>query len=769
MNVQRTFVAVIYGLVIAAFLPIGISGEVGWLAPILFVAAMIASLVRDPTQSPPRPRTAQIWTGALIAVLLSLVAWSFSDGNWLLHSLQFALLLVVSRFFQRRFSKDYLQLTALSFVMLLVAAIISPGPTFALCFLSYSVLLMWGLTLLHVVREIEVQTHTGPEHLLPIPPPSKRRWFGLRKALPVKPVENWPDAPAELSTLQWRTRRLVTKRYLTVTASLSLGVLAISALFFFLFPRLGMGFFFARTRGVQSVTGFGTDAELGHFGQIKTSAEVVARVTFPAEPERLQQSIRLRGISFDKFAGSGWTRSTEAVWDLRPEFGKYRVATTPAPQDASDRVWRAEIYLEPLGLKTHVLFAPPQTMIVELLDIRFDYLRGWRRRVSLTPSGDLSFKADRTARSADTAMHYAVEVIEPTNVVQHQQLQRADDGKLPDKISKRWLDLPNNLDPRIGVLAKKLALGKTNRLDQVLALERGLRTGWTYSLAGDQDATLPLEDFLFGKKRGHCEYFATSMALMLRSLGQAARVVHGYVGGVYNPYGQYRMIRQGDAHSWVEVYFPELGWQTFDPTPTSGQLAPADESVATMARQLIDSASLLWYQWVVEYDLERQLEMLKSLSTALSNLRTPAKMINLSTQSGSEEPDAATTSRNIPWPLIISALVVALLAGLWWRRQQLRASGPRLEPVLARAVAQLRKPLQRLGIVQRQAETWAGLAQRISHLDPGAGALLREFANAYDVARYAPAPDASAIAQAAQAATRATVYLRTTKKTAQIQ
>lgn len=301
MNVQRTFVAVIYGLVIAAFLPIGISGEVGWLAPILFVAAMIASLVRDPSLSPPRPRTAQIWTGALIAVLLSLVAWSVSDGNWLLHSLQFALLLVVSRFFQRRFSKDYLQLTALSFVMLLVAAIISPGPTFAVCFLAYAVLLMWGLTLLHVVREIEVQTHTGPEHLLPIPPPPKRRWLGLRQALPLKPTENWPDAPTEVSTLQWRTRRLVTKRYLTVTASLSLGVLAISALFFFLFPRLGMGFFFARTRGVQSVTGFGTDAELGHFGQIKTSAEVVARVTFPDEPARLQQSIRLRGISFDKF------------------------------------------------------------------------------------------------------------------------------------------------------------------------------------------------------------------------------------------------------------------------------------------------------------------------------------------------------------------------------------------------------------------------------------------------------------------------------------
>src|SRR5699024_1231471 len=77
----------------------------------------------------------------------------------------------------------------------------------------------------------------------------------------------------------------------------------------------------------------------------------------------------------------------------------------------------------------------------------------------------------------------------------------------------------------------------------------------------------PVEDFLFNTQRGHCEYFASSAVLMLRSIGVPARMVNGFLGGTWNDVGDYLTVRQGDAHAWVEVFVPKLGWIPFDPTP----------------------------------------------------------------------------------------------------------------------------------------------------------------------------------------------------------
>jgi hypothetical protein len=300
---------------LAAFLPIAISGEVGWVAPLGFVGAMAWSTRRDPRTDPPGMRAVHLWTGSLGASLVGLLAWSLQDGNWLLHTMQFALLLTVSRFYLRRFAKDHLQLYALSFLLLLVGAILEPGPVFALCFFVYTIGIMWALALLHLVRELEVQTLTGPEHLLPVPPP-KRRWLGLLPPKPVPPAVHWPELDVPLQSLDWRTRRLVGPQWFAATSGLALLVLSGSALFFFLFPRLGVGFFSAQTRGSKSVIGFSMDSELGNFGALKTNPEVVMRVEFPDQPELAQQAVRLRGVTFDTFGGKSWSRRKERQWPL---------------------------------------------------------------------------------------------------------------------------------------------------------------------------------------------------------------------------------------------------------------------------------------------------------------------------------------------------------------------------------------------------------------------------------------------------------------------
>ncbi len=763
MNVAFALTAVAYALVAAAFLPIAMSGEIGVASPIAFVAAMVVSLLRNPRTAPPRPLTSKLWTSALLAAGGLLLTWSWQDSNWLLHALQFALLLTVSRFFQRRFAKDFLQLMALSFVLLLVGAIVSPGPAFAAGFLLYTVLTMWGLTLLHLTREIEIHTHTGPEHLTP-PPPDKRRWFGLRKALPPAPPSPWPDAPVAENMLEWRTRRLLTKRFLAALSGMALGVLVISALFFFLFPRIGIGLLFAQTRG-HSVTGFGLDAQLGHFGEIKSSSEVVARVSYPKDPKRLQDTIRLRGASFENFVGNGWTRPQADPSDLMMDAaGRYVVPGVAPPNPQNERTYLVDIYLEPLGHDVKVLFAPPRPRTVQILDATFDIYRGRSRRVRGSDAGDLTYRV-RSAllkTQPDLALHYAVEAIESTQDTREMVQLRAADGAPNTGIAERWLTVPKTLDPRIAVLAKQLVGKATTRYDRAALMQEALRTGWTYSLAGDQDDEKPLSDFLFGKKHGHCEYFATAMTLMLRTQGIPARVVHGFAGGIFNPYGNYRMIRQADAHSWVEVYFEGVGWRTFDPTPPGGQVPPEDTGIAASLRQLADGAAMLWYQWIVEYDLEQQIAVVKSLANLMPSSAGLGKW-GIQSKSPRRSEQVKVHVENF---LLAAGALFALGTlgyGLWWQLRR-RARHPRWDRGIQRAEAALQRQLLRVDQGRAPWETWSAVATRLQSIDQNVSVAIARFAETYDRARYAPAAGATERAAARASARLATESARTLRK-----
>ena len=763
MNVSYALTAVSYALVAAAFLPIALSGEIGVASPVVFLVAGAASLLRDPRTAPPRPLTAKLWTGALLAAFALLVAWSWQDSNWLVHALQFALLLTVSRFFQRRFAKDFLQLMALSFVLLLVGAIVSPGPAFATSFLVYTVLTMWGLTLLHLTREIEIHTHTGPEHLTP-DPPGKRRWFGLRKALPPPPPSPWPDAPVEEQMLAWRTRRLLTKRFLAALSGMAVGVLVISALFFFLFPRIGVGLLFAQTRG-HSVTGFGLDAQLGNFGQIKSSPEVVARVSFPKDPKRMQDPVRLRGASFENFVGNGWTRPLGDPTDLLMDVsGRYMVPWSGQPNLKNEHTFLVDVYLEPLGQDVKVLFAPPRAHSVQILDATFDMYRGRSRRVRGTDAGDLTYRVRSALLKSqpDMALHYAVEAIEPTNEAHEIEQLRAADAEPTEDVADRWLPVPKSLDPRVAQLARQLAGKATTRYDRAALIQEGLRTGWTYSLAGDQDDEKPLVDFLFGKKYGHCEYFATAMTLMLRTQGIPARVVHGFAGGVFNPYGGYRMIRQADAHSWVEVYFEGVGWRTFDPTPPGGQVPPDESGIGASLRQLADGAAMIWYQWVVEYDLEQQIAVVKGLANLLPNT-TGLSRFGVHSQSPRRTEQVKAKVENVLLALAALAAIAAVgyAIGWQWRR---RATGRLWDRGVQRAAAKLQRQLRRIGHGREAWETWAAVAERMRAVDADVSTAIATFAAAYDAARYAPDASASERATARACASEAAERARKLRK-----
>jgi hypothetical protein len=146
-------------------------------------------------------------------------------------------------------------------------------------------------------------------------------------------------------------------------------------------------------------------------------------------------------------------------------------------------------------------------------------------------------------------------------------------------------------------------MAKANQVYQYLRSEYG----YTLNMETSQKETA-LDHFLFTRKEGHCEYFATAMAVLLRVVGIPTRMVNGFTGQEWNDLGNYLVIRQKHAHSWVEVYFPGKGWVVYDPTPPDPGLLTQAEPNA-LARSL-DMMRLNWQRYVVRYSVGDQIEML---------------------------------------------------------------------------------------------------------------------------------------------------------------
>ena len=146
------------------------------------------------------------------------------------------------------------------------------------------------------------------------------------------------------------------------------------------------------------------------------------------------------------------------------------------------------------------------------------------------------------------------------------------DGPTPptvfdQSIVSTYLQLPNDLDPRIGQLARQQTASASTMYDKVVALETFLRNNYTYNT----NISLPPGEegvswFLFRSHQGFCNYFATAMTVMARSLGIPARVVAGYTNGTLDSKTHQRIIRGTDAHAWVQIYFAGYGWVNFEPS-----------------------------------------------------------------------------------------------------------------------------------------------------------------------------------------------------------
>ena len=249
---------------------------------------------------------------------------------------------------------------------------------------------------------------------------------------------------------------------------------------------------------------------------------------------------------------------------------------------------------------------------------------------------------------------------------------------------------------------------------------------YTTDLQRDPSIPDPLEDFLFRQSAGHCEYFASAAAMLLRLAGVPTRYVNGFLGGEWNSLRQSITVRDNRAHSWVEAYLGSAGWARVDATPAASRAARM-----TRFRQILDAVELFWSRWVIEYSASQQLLLARQLSREFGWMQPRYS--------------PRGTHRRLSKTLVLefAAVLLAVVVGFALRklpRRRAMTNGPRRrrrgEPPIFHLY---RKTLDRLaarGFARRSEETPHEYLARVRQQGVTAAESLARLTDCYTEARY---------------------------------
>ena len=316
------------------------------------------------------------------------------------------------------------------------------------------------------------------------------------------------------------------------------------------------------------------------------------------------------------------------------------------------RSWMS-IWLEPMASSSMVL--PVETVAV---DIRSATLQQYSDGVVSTRfprSGTLAYRTGLVPESRLRAVGFV------------------------DEPGAQEVDL-EGVTPRMARLASEIAGVDSPELKaRNIESHLGREYSYTLDLVGNRTSN-PVDAFLFEWKQGHCEYFASAMVLMLRAEGVPARLVTGYLGGEYNPFEGYYVLRQSDAHAWVEAYLPNVGWRTFDPTPPDGRPMTRSAGLTHMLAQAYDYLIFRWDRYVLTYGFFDQVGIARRFLVFwkdwLRSRRAPGN--EGEAESTSTESNAFDPARDIDERLdleltgyeLVPIVLLLILAGLWiWRHR----------------------------------------------------------------------------------------------------
>jgi transglutaminase-like putative cysteine protease len=458
--------------------------------------------------------------------------------------------------------------------------------------------------------------------------------------------------------------------------AVTLLILVVAVPLFAVLPRVRAPYIIGR--GVGSGTpveaiGFNDQVTLDSIGLARSNRTVVMRLRY-ADEQPPGHEMRFKAGAHDLYANKVWKRTPRDGETLRRSGLRFEL--TPQPP----RHW-VEVWLRPLT--GSLLALPVEAVAVEAIS---PFLSRSRLGTVSLPN------------TVASVVQYRVGM-------QNRPLVAAPP---PDPSSDEEPALDRGgLTPRIAALAARVAseadaAGDARRTAD--AIQQFLTTDYEYSLdflghSGDE----PLEDFLFRYKAGHCEYFASAMVVMLRAEGVPARLATGFLGGEFNPIEGYYIVRQLNAHAWVEAYI-DGAWRIYDPTPAAGRPGGPRDGLGNLLTQAWDYLEFRWDRYVLTYGFYDQIQFFLGVRDGWQKLWGFFARWGEDSPSQEAAPEAAQTPSVegaaasppvIPWwrrwgpPLFFAALLLAMLVMRWRQGRPAGATG---------AYQALRRRLRRAGL-----------------------------------------------------------------------
>jgi transglutaminase-like putative cysteine protease len=391
--------------------------------------------------------------------------------------------------------------------------------------------------------------------------------------------------------------RRFSQRLSAFTAYSFLGILTITGGAFFVLPRTARGAFQRFVPKQYHLPGFSNEVTLGEIGEIKQSSRPVMHVQSYSGAGLT--NVRWRGSVLSDFDGQRWSNpASNDIW-LKVDRGALPLRSTLGRRGGRNIAYQVE--LNDIASDTLFFAGTPESISINVPMLRFS-----RGETIRTPP-----------RTITTGLKYGVYsyLDEPNAPLVAPPEPDREAGSID------YLRLPS-IDSRIPQLAREMAGEAVSDFDRARAIEKGLRSRYGYTLELLKEPVEdPLAYFLFVRQKGHCEYFASAMAVMLRTMRIPSRVAVGFLSGVYNPMTGWQVVRASDAHSWVEAWIPNQGWVTFDPTPPD----PGGSGGGLSGRisLLLDTVDQFWQDWVMGYNLERQVVLATRMGESSRNMQLP--------------------------------------------------------------------------------------------------------------------------------------------------
>lgn len=500
-------------------------------------------------------------------------------------------------------------------------------------------------------------------------------------------------------------------------------ILLLTASLFFLLPRTARAAFQRFVPQRYHLPGFSNEVTLGQIGELQMRDTVVMHVRFLTGLTP-PGGVKWRGAALTQFDGKRWFNAVNPGEMLRVESGILMLASV---NDTLRSGWRVSYEVAMQETTADVLFlagAPESINIFVPMLVR---TQAGGFRLGFGPIDRLRYRVHALLEDAGDP--------------------RFDGQELPAPQQAAALALPP-LDPRIAEMTARVTAGTADEWEMARRVESYLRRTYPYTTElPQQESPDPVADFLFERKKGHCEYFASAMAVMLRTAGIPSRVATGFQSGAYNPVSGWWLVRARDAHSWVEAWLPGRGWTTFDPTPPDPN--PPKPSIFSRLQMYMDALQVFWQDWVLAYDIDRQFSVVANVeqSSRSLSLRWLERWVE---SAGEGFRGSVESGRRYALPLVlgIAALVMLAIGGpaawRWWLGvlRVRRVQGGKASPSDATVLYQrMLLHLRRSGF---EKPVWLTPREFVPVVpDEAAAALLRDFTAVYNDLRFGNRPEAA--------------------------